>query len=565
MRPALHLNLTSAADSAAQATVQLVSSSWTHSSTFELTTSQGTATLSTGSVKVSVGVGVLEISSKNTTYDYYIKVGSAVTTTSDVNRTVVFGIKVGDTVQIYVKERYTINYAGAHADSGTVPTKQYKIHGTSVTLATNSLTRASYTANGWSAYNGTNEILYSNGASYSLNESVNLYANWTPKVSTINAQVMVWSDSANKYQNSSVGAGTVRMNYIADDDNTDVAITRNLTTATTSVPSVLVGNQVSFSANNLSVGGKSCQVSISVGTNTSVATGVTSFTPTQQTTYTVYVYVTPISSNQLKYDSVDKYFYFEDGEYPQSYVGNSLNTTLNDAATTTSLTKQYDLVYIGRENVKLPIYKYTDGKKYARAENNGQTKWFVVEPIRWRVSDYGVANTAFPSAWANYGTYNANFTVVSDKVLGFGVYSSQATKESWNSKNSELFSIMQANSDKAYLNYTASNMQIDIYKYGGTEQQVKVLSEKISSTGIRVASVSELTENLTDLSAKASDLVKFMLGTDYDKVDYWTRNLGNNLDNGLAINISGGQNSQWLSKTIGVRFSMTMINGSRMM
>lgn len=98
------------------------------------------------------------------------------------------------------------------------------------------------------------------------------------------------------------------------------------------------------------------------------------------------------------------YYYVNLGKYPQTYVGDDLNTTLKAWYTSSSP------ISVGSYHIDTKdfnVYKYTDGEKYVRVESanvwtsegyftqggqsllkSGQEYWFKVEPIKWRVLNY---------------------------------------------------------------------------------------------------------------------------------------------------------------------------------
>lgn len=190
-----------------------------------------------------------------------------------------------------------------------------------------------------------------------------------------------------------------------------------------------------------------------------------------------YLYFCRNSGNKLKYDSTDKYWYFEDGEYPQSYVGTSMNTTLTNNFS--SMTGAGNIKYNnGSSNDSIPIYSYS-GKKYARLQatstqalkmsdgtnytfNSGTYYWFEVEPIRWRVSDYGVSSTEYPSGWSVYGAYNQSFTVVSDKVLGFGAVTAENTAENWSFTSSDMYKNVNDAYSVVGLDYNSNYLDLNV-------------------------------------------------------------------------------------------------------
>ena len=542
-------------------------------------------TYSTSSVSVTISL------TNDANYDYYMRIGGMPTTstytklytTSNDSYTYYWTPTSNKQISIYIYQRYTITY-DKNGGTGTLPSTTYKRFGTSVTLGTNNLTKTSYTANGWNTNTTGTGTHYASGGSYSTNASDTLYADWTPKTSTIKVQIKTSTDGVN-YTNSATG-GSVSVKYYYDNNNSPTQSTgTNVTSssATTVATNVLIDQTVTLTPK-----ANSGYVFVGASTGTTApnsATAGTTFTPTTQNgSYTLYVYFKVLSTNQLKYDSTEKYWYFEEGEYPQSYVGTSMNNTLNSANPATSGTITYNN---GSSNVTIGVYTY-NSKRYAKLQagttqtlkmsdgtsytfTQGQWYWFEVEPIRWRVSDYGVSSTSYPSGWSTYGTYKTNFTVVSDRVLMVGAVESDDVKEGWAFTSSDMYSnIKKLNQAQTTTNYSVnvSNKQsatgYKYYKFGSAGQQDKVIEVSQIEDGVRVASKEEIDDYLTDYSAKASDMVCFLLGcgTD-DKVEYWTRNLGTNLGNGQVVGENGVLNSCWLDSVRGVRLSMTMGAGSR--
>ena len=544
-------------------------------------------TYSTSSSSVTIKL------SSFTSPGYYMRLGSAPTTStytmlydsSSDSYTYSWVPDSNDTIYVYVYQRYKIDY-DVNEGSGSTPSSTYKIHGTSATLATNSLTRTSYTANGWNTNSTRTGTHYASGGSYSTNVSDTLYADWTPKTSTIKVQIKTSTDGTN-YTNSVTG-GTSSVSYFYDNNNTPTEQSwaweadssgGSLGTVATNV---LISQTVTFTPS-----AKSGYVFVGISTSTSApnSSSSTTFTPTTSgATYTINVFFKVLSSNQLKYDSTDKYWYFEHGEYPQSYVGTTMNNTLNSVSPTKSGEIKYN---DGTTNQKIEVYTY-NSKRYARLQatstqtlkmsdgssytfTSGQYYWFEVEPIRWRVSDYGVSSTSYPSGWSTYGTYKTNFTVVSDRILTLGAVETSDVNEGWAFSSSDMYSnISGLNKTASTTNFSANitNKQATTgytyYRFGDAGQQDKVVSVSVTEDGVRVASIEEIDDYLTDYSAKASDMVCFLLGcgTD-DKVNYWTRNLGAGLGNGQIITKAGVTKSTWLDSVHGVRLALTMSNGSR--
>lgn len=76
---------------------------------------------------------------------------------------------------------YSITYNANGADSGTVPASQTKLAGKMVSLAKNngSLTKQDHSFSGWNTAADGTGTSYAEGASYTLDASITLYAQWT--------------------------------------------------------------------------------------------------------------------------------------------------------------------------------------------------------------------------------------------------------------------------------------------------------------------------------------------------------------------------------------------------
>ncbi len=76
---------------------------------------------------------------------------------------------------------YTVSYDANGATSGTAPASQTKTHGIDLTLATNSgnLAKTGYNFSGWNTAADGSGTHYAEGATYSTNANLSLYAEWT--------------------------------------------------------------------------------------------------------------------------------------------------------------------------------------------------------------------------------------------------------------------------------------------------------------------------------------------------------------------------------------------------
>ena len=109
-----------------------------------------------------------------------------------------------------------------------------------------------------------------------------------------------------------------------------------------------------------------------------------------------------ISGYIISEDTIDGFHYMEYGTYPQSYVGDTMNSTLESWYTNNNPTKAKTYT---TDTQEWNAYTYTDGNMYARGTSNpndttytyrdGTTikakdtvVWFKVEPIVWFVTNY---------------------------------------------------------------------------------------------------------------------------------------------------------------------------------
>jgi uncharacterized repeat protein (TIGR02543 family) len=82
---------------------------------------------------------------------------------------------------------YTVTYNANGADGGTAPADQTKTEGIDLTLATNSggLGLTGHTFTGWNTANDGLGVHYAEGATYSADANLTLYAEWTPITYTL--------------------------------------------------------------------------------------------------------------------------------------------------------------------------------------------------------------------------------------------------------------------------------------------------------------------------------------------------------------------------------------------
>jgi len=569
-------------------------------------------------------------------------------------------------------------------------------------------TREGYTFNGWwTATSGGSQKI---STSIVTTSDHTLYAKWTPSyVSAVNFQIMTKFKGTDSYVATNEGGKITQVDYKTNINNTPTAKSQSVSSYDSYV--TVTNGSITKITNNVLTTHKLSFAQMPDGefylfkgistTSSGPASEVTEVTPTTTSAMTVYVYYEEVSHNILRYDSEEKYFYFEDGEYPQTHADapvklnvNSSNPdmeatydnqtnilTLNGSTTdyvmlsaiqmsfkegekytlsveklsgtyssedwvfvvdvstsatawyggelssnrsvcetrdgkvtltvnsdgeiqgryltfwiyknatvrfenvkfkvtitpekteelnekiTTTTPVLYTLTYTTQEGDKeVPVYEY-EGQKYAKVTKGNNTAWFKVEPIRWRVSGYGVEPTATPMGFDGAGVTKENFTVVSDKILGASVYTNQKTQEGWNSTSSEMWAnINELNTtliDRNATEYSAeTSINVDRYSPTGTHEVIQ--KNTLNYNGIRVASEEEIKNAYADLRAKYTDFSAYILGKSSGaNGEYWTRDLGNDLGEGHYVSFYGALNTSWLNKMQGLRFSMTMGEGAR--
>ncbi|TVQ41632.1 MAG: hypothetical protein EA384_00035, partial [Spirochaetaceae bacterium] len=87
----------------------------------------------------------------------------------------------------WAADTYTVNYDANNATSGTAPEVQTKTHGVDLILATNAgnLARTGYSFAGWNTAADGSGTGYAEGASYTVDSYLTLYAKWTADTYTV--------------------------------------------------------------------------------------------------------------------------------------------------------------------------------------------------------------------------------------------------------------------------------------------------------------------------------------------------------------------------------------------
>ena len=294
---------------------------------------------------------------------------------------------------------------------------------------------------------------------------------------------------------------------------------------------------------------------------------------------TIYMWFKKVSDNKIQYDSTEKYWYFEDGMMLQSYVGTTMNSTLNKNIDKTSsgvdsigywkngAWQNVNLYSYGGEtygclSVPKTMTLKLSGTNYSFTKD--QTYWFKYEPIRWRVSELGVSSTSYPSGWYDLGAYKSNFSVVSHKMI----LASQITNSEFKLGtgkgylDSDVYSSRESIVKGNTFDYLTET-NASYIKFGGVSSGSDSVLQS-ANMKIRVASVAELQANFTDLCANPTDYVAVMLGVNTDQYcNYFTRDVGKKYYNMAGIGVDGRVHDYYSNNFMGMRLAMTFSEGSR--
>ena len=387
---------------------------------------------------------------------------------------------------------------------------------------------------------------------------------------------------------STVGLGSGTVSYI---DATGRATSLSISGATTTVK-VLQGSDLS-----VKVTAKTDYVFIGAtkeGTTphpTEKPSDTTEFLGISEDT-TINIYINLLSQNILKYDEIEKYFYFECGMAPQSYVGNELNERLRASNDRSILGDSFgkingfEAIDDSGELFAYSIYDSVEGSwgDYVGIKANktqglllndewvevvaGGEYWFKVETIRWRVSDYGVSSTDYPEGWSDYGSINYRFNAVSDKIiwansLTTGQYDAGtgwSAKDSFRDCADNIFGNLQIVDMYGTSNVVKANIQGNTFADAG--------SDNVSggaSVNLAFANESTLREKFNDLRAKVTDFSAFVMGIDSNQfARYWIGDLGSKYYNVKSAGVNGNIKDAWTTNILGCRLVAYFYGGSRL-
>ena len=427
---------------------------------------------------------------------------------------------------------------------------------------------------------------------YKINSSTTLFAHWrdssggggggtvTPTTYTVSVTIKSSTSSdPNTFESSTSGMDSVTANYYATSTSQSSSSISNASSSFTSAKNKDFKLTAAAKDGYLFLG---FTTSNSAPSPTQAVSESQSWTISSNTS--IYVWFKKVSRNKLKYDSTNKYWYFEDGKTLQSYVGDELNSEINSSIDkTTASTGELTIFTVGGTGHNVNLYTYKgeiygavtalqtmnlklSGTDYAFTK--GKTYWFKYEPIRWRVTDYG--DSQCPSVWSGYGSFNSNFTAVSDKI----VYASQLNTEEFSLGENGCYTntMVSGYKDGAYsmdarikensFNYlTATDANMTQFTSQDKSEDRRTV---VYCFRLRVANVEELENNFSDLRSTATDYVAFLLGINTDQYcNYFTRDVGTKYYNMTGIGVDGRVHDYYSNNFIGMRLAMTFSEGSR--
>lgn len=469
------------------------------------------------------------------------------------------------------------NVPSGWSGSGSTRTKSIEYGGQYGDLPT--VTKSNYTFDGWHMTN-TSGATISSATTMNTASAHTLMAKWnaTPRTITITAYTYSYTGTGANGLPSGASLG-ISYKKVLNGEVSNVNVTQTIASdsyamhqgTSCSVTPVVPEGYVFAGLMRDSVNGVNYDYSFSV--------------PNSDTTYYAVFQEAKV---KLQYDAGELYYYYEDGYYPQSYVGNDLNTTLNNASSPAlasagwSINVGYSTLnvysYFGNYYVKVQAPRtmtislgsgsHFSGTSYSFTSNAWY--WFKVEPIRWRVSDYGgsPAQLLADGYWWKPGQAFYNIVGISD-ILGYDRLSSQPSNFV-PGDNATEGNIVQSQTYGAGFGFalgtgeSASSMvtldsDLDIFNSTGNATKVLQTSfawdQRASSNDKLIAAslrdIDKVTQNLT---MYASDFSAFMMGCDFDKATGWTRNLYN-LGSYYAIAPGGTRTEAWCDQYYGYVFA----------
>ena len=531
----------------------------------------------------STSAQTITIERVNTGASYYIDIGKVPTTSSSINTKTYSWTPTGNaTINVYVYRRYSITY-NANGGTGTVPSTQFTIHGTSIKLATNNLTKTAYNPNGWNNAADGSGTAYASGGTYAgTSGNQTMYAQWTPTSYTIT-------------YNGNNGSTPSKLTYNIESTSTLASSSRTGYTFNGWKPGASSGNWSSGTtyASGTSVKGKYGNVTLVAqwiakqytltlkgnggtpgtqvmspklvfdsgnwndvagnrptkagftftGFYTSATGGEQVYDSNGQCVNGTYwqdkkykyegdltVYAHWQANLEAKYDTAGGYYYVEIGNMPQTRVtDSSLISQLN------SSTKNGATYYI---NGTTMVSKKVNNVEYCKYGNN----WYKVEPIRWRL--------AYSSSQkSGYGTTTDTFAVL-DTIVYAGQYASGRLGGGQGYVTTTLDEFKKNITSTTYL----ANFSANVESYGTQVVITSKTANMFISSADEISNVLNNKSGSAKYSVKFSDLVSDILGNGINQ--YYTRNLGSNISNIKSYTELGMSTQNLCTNIQGVQFTI---------
>ena len=479
---------------------------------------------------------------------------------------------------VWEANTYTITYNGNGNTDGSMAAST-KTYGVNLTLRSNTFTRTGYTFQGW-ATSASGSVVYANGATYTANASITLYAVWERATYTNYYRYRntyggrTQEDQTRTYGQSFTTLSSSALSYFSSygwslhgwvyDSSTSTTRTYAMNTSVTSTTytnstSILYWYAISqrtVSINYNTNGGGSAPSSTTGTqrwnqygtTRTRVNLTITSTVPTRAgytflgwatsanatssaynpgASYTfsrtynqsasVTLYAVWQANNPAYYDEDGGYWYVENGYMPQSRVSSSLHTTLANQWSSLNNGSTY---HISLGDVSSLTSKVYNGNEYCLY--NGE--YYLVEPIRWRLQ-------ASSSQQTGYGTSTDTLAIM-DTIVYVGRYSESAINEGDGYSTTAVGYLDNNQISNDYLVSWTQSMPT----YGTTSLYGR--SENFTAR-IFVSSMEEIESVAGDYTVRFSDLVSDYLTDGGADLFYYTRNLGTNINNIVCLSIDG--------------------------
>ena len=280
------------------------------------------------------------------------------------------------------------------------------------------------------------------------------------------------------------------------------------------------------------------------------ANGVITMTSSQFTEATT-LFAHWEARNPAYYDSEGGYWYVENGKLPQSKVSESLKSTLSEQWD--SLTYG-DVCYMGVE--ELAENDLTDDGGMQSKVYNGEEyvkfngEYYFVEPIRWRLTYSAEQNEG-------YAVENTSVLATMAEIVFLGSYSSTkiGAGEGYSAESVTMLLKNQVSDD--YL--VSESREVEIF--GAPKDTTNVSGSVFVASSEELANFTTNKNNTTGSGVKAgkvsfSDFVRDYLRATGQGDYYFTRDLGDQLNNIRCLNPVGDRSQAKAQQTLGVQFTV---------